>query len=175
MPDKKKPQKKLKIQRILGIDPGLETIGYGLVESNSLEHSLVYGGVIQTSKNDKIEHRLSIIYERLTDIIEEYKPQVVAIEKLFFFRNVTSVMKVSQAQGALLLAIYKQKLEIFEYTPLHIKSIITGYGRADKKDVQVEVRQMLSITEEIKDDNHADALAVALTHALQMYDEPKPA
>jgi crossover junction endodeoxyribonuclease RuvC len=126
---------------------------------------LVDAGVIRTPVKEDDAVRLETIYQELTDIIVATKPQVMSVEKLFFARNVTTAMTVSQARGVVLLCARLNQLEIFEYTPMQIKQAITGYGKADKKQMQEMVRVLLKLKEVPKPDDAADALAAALTHA----------
>jgi crossover junction endodeoxyribonuclease RuvC len=151
--------------RIIGIDPGTGILGFGVIEVSGRETQLVDAGVIRTPVKEADAVRLETIFQELTDIIVSTKPQVMAVEKLFFLRNVTTAMTVSQARGVVLLAARLNGLQIFEYTPLQIKQSITGYGKADKKQIQEMVRVLLKLKEIPKPDDAADALATALTHA----------
>lgn len=151
--------------RILGIDPGTGILGFGVIESSAGKTQLVDAGVIRTPVHEDDAVRLQTIYEELMDIISNANPAVMSVEKLFFIRNITTAMTVSQARGVVLLAGKQAGLEIFEYTPLQIKQTITGYGRADKKQIQEMVRVLLGLNEIPRPDDAADALAAALTHA----------
>ena len=153
------------MQRILGIDPGTGIVGFGFIEADSRRLKLIDAGVIRTPAKQAAELRLLTIYDELAGLIEEYKPKAVSVEKLFFARNVTTAMSVSQSRGVILLAAIKSGLDVFEYTPLQIKMAITGYGRADKKQIQEMVRTLLNLKEVPKPDDAADALAAAITHA----------
>lgn len=153
------------MQRILGIDPGTGIVGFGCIDADSRNLKLVGAGVIRTPVGQAPELRLSTIYDELNHLIEEYSPKWLSIEKLFFARNVTTAMSVSQSRGVLLLAASHAQLKIAEYTPLQIKMAITGYGRADKKQVQEMVRILLKLNQIPKPDDAADALAAAITHA----------
>ena len=149
----------------LGIDPGTATTGYGLVRiSPDGEMVAVKYGVILTPKTDSPPARLEMIYDQMTDLIKEHKPDIAAVEKLFFARNVTTGIAVGQARGVVMLAIQKAGLEAFEYTPKEIKNAVAGYGGADKRQVQEMVRALLSLDSIPKPDDAADALAVAITH-----------
>ena len=159
---------KRKRQRILGLDPGLRKVGYGFIESDGDKHLCLGYGTIKTSD----EHpagaaRLAAIHDSLTSLIGEFKPETVSMEKLFFFRNVTSAIGVAQAQGILMLACQTAGLPISEYTPLQIKMNLTGYGRADKAQIQAMVQKLLGLDEPPKPADSADALAAALSLALQ--------
>ncbi|MES2970702.1 MAG: crossover junction endodeoxyribonuclease RuvC [Patescibacteria group bacterium] len=149
--------------RIIGIDPGTGILGFGIIEVNVRGKALlVDGGVIRTPVKEDDAVRLLTIYEELTDIIVNTKPQVMSVEKLFFAQNVTTAMTVAQARGIVLLTAMQAGLEIHEYTPLQIKQALTGYGRADKKQMQEMVRVILGLKEIPKPDDCADALAAAL-------------
>jgi len=159
--------------RILGIDPGTATTGYGIVESDLNGSSKVLEwGLIETDKNNFIQNRLESIYKETLILIKKTKPDLFVMEKVFFATNAKTVIAVSQAQGALLLAASITKLKVIEYAPGTIKKIITGNGRAKKKDIQHCIRKILGNHVKSKKhkkthfDNAADALAVALTHAI---------
>jgi crossover junction endodeoxyribonuclease RuvC len=153
--------------RIIGIDPGTGILGFGVIDVAGGKVQLVDAGVIRTPVKEDDAVRLETIFQELTDIIVATKPQVMSVEKLFFVRNVTTAMTVSQARGVVLLVARLNGLEIFEYTPLQIKQAITGYGKADKKQIQEMVRVLLKLKEVPKPDDAADALAAALTHQAQ--------
>jgi crossover junction endodeoxyribonuclease RuvC len=152
--------------RIIGIDPGTGILGFGVIEVIKGKMKLVDAGVITTPAHTPHDERLEDIYDSLTDIIAETKPDYMSIEKLFFAQNVTTAMTVAQARGVAMLAGRKGKLLIAEYTPLQIKQTVTGYGKADKKQVQEMVRLQLGLSEVPKPDDCADALAAAITHSL---------
>ncbi len=145
---------------ILGI------LGFGVVDVVKGKATMVTAGVITTPAHTPLDERLEEIYDSLMDIIAETKPTVMSIEKLFFARNVTTAMSVSHARGVAMLAGKKSKLLLAEYTPLQIKQTLTGYGKADKKQVQEMVRIHLNLTEVPKPDDCADALATAITYSL---------
>ena len=151
--------------RILGIDPGTGILGFGVIDaSGSNKVKLVDGGVIRTPVKEDDSVRLLTIYDELTEIIKETNPEAMAVEKLFFAQNVTTAMTVSQARGVVILCGMKAGLQIFEYTPLQIKQALTGYGRADKKQIQEMVRVILGLKDIPKPDDCADALATAICH-----------
>lgn len=154
--------------RILGIDPGTGILGFGVIEVQKGKPQLVDAGVIRTPVHEDDAVRLQTIYEELTDVITSSKPVAMSVEKLFFARNVTTAITVAQARGVVLLCGKQAGLAIAEYTPLQIKMALTGYGRADKKQVQEMVRVILALREVPKPDDCADALAAALTHAQTM-------
>jgi crossover junction endodeoxyribonuclease RuvC len=151
--------------RILGIDPGTGILGFGVIEITKGKAQLVDAGVIRTPVKEDDAVRLQTIFEEITDIIADTKPQEMAVEKLYFAQNVTTAMTVSQARGVVLLAGQQAGLKISEYTPLQIKQALTGYGRAEKQQIQEMVRVILQLKEIPKSDDCADALACALTHA----------
>lgn len=155
-------------KRILGIDPGTGILGFGVIEVLRGKSSLVDAGVIRTPVKENDAVRLQTIYEELNEIISATTPNIMSVEKLFFAQNVTTAMTVSQARGVVLLAGKIAGLDIFEYTPLQIKQALTGYGRADKKQIQEMVRVVLGLQEVPKPDDCADALAAAITHSMTM-------
>ena len=153
--------------KILGIDPGTAIVGWGLVEDDHQFNGkkcpkVISCGIISTKAGTPDADRLEIIFDSLTDIIKKEKPDIIAVEQLFFFKNQKTVMTVSQARGAIILAVKKSKTPFFEYTPLQVKQAITGYGRADKKQIQEMVKTLLRLKEVPKPDDAADALAIAL-------------
>lgn len=149
---------------ILGIDPGIALVGYSIVEFIGNRYRALEYGCITTDASLSCPERLQIIYRELTDIIEKYKPDDFAIEELFFNKNVKTAITVGQARGVQILAGINSGLPIYEYTPLQIKQAVTGYGRADKRQVQEMVKLLLNLKEIPKPDDAADALAVALCH-----------
>ncbi|HSW66708.1 MAG TPA: crossover junction endodeoxyribonuclease RuvC [Bacillota bacterium] len=151
--------------RIIGIDPGTGILGFGIIEVDARRAQLVDAGVIRTPVHEDDAVRLQTIFEELTDIIASTHPSIMSVEKLFFARNVTTAMTVAQARGVVLLCGKQAGLELFEYTPMQIKQSVTGYGKADKKQMQEMVRTLLKLKEIPKPDDAADALAAALTHA----------
>lgn len=150
--------------RILGIDPGFGRIGYGVIEQTKGNDwkALTYG-CITTNPKDSFVHRLKQLHDEIVGLIKEYKPDRLAVEELFFFKNATTVIEVAQARGVIVLTGVTHGLPIDEYTPLEVKQSMTGYGRADKGQMQKIVGLILGIKEKIKSDDAADALAVALT------------
>ena len=151
--------------RILGIDPGYATIGYGIVDKTPQGLKVVDYGVIETPKSESIPVRLAILSDAMTSIIKKYMPDAISVEELFFNTNITTGIKVAQARGVILLCAIKECGRLYEYTPLQIKQALTGNGRADKKQMQYMVKAYLGLKEEPKPDDAADALAVALCHA----------
>ncbi len=153
--------------RIIGIDPGTGILGFGVIDVTiQSKVTLVDGGVIRTPVKQADSDRLLTIYDELTEIIKLHRPDVMSVEKLFFSRNVTTAMSVSQARGVVLLCGIQNGLTLFEYTPNQIKQALTGYGRADKKQIQEMVRTILNLKEVPKPDDAADALAAAICHSM---------
>lgn len=149
--------------RIIGIDPGTGILGFGVIDIAWGKANLVDAGVIRTPVKEDDAVRLLTIYDELTQIIKETKPQLMSVEKLFFARNVTTAITVSQARGVVLLCAMQSGLAIHEFTPLQIKQAVTGYGKADKRQMQEMVRVILELKEIPKPDDAADALAAAIT------------
>jgi crossover junction endodeoxyribonuclease RuvC len=149
----------------LGLDPGTATTGYGLVrlqDDGGLQ--AVEFGVILTPKDTPAAERLSLLFHRLNEILVQYRPDVSAVEKLFFQKNVSTAIAVGQARGVLLLALAEAGLDVAEYTPNEVKQAVTGYGSADKRQVQEMVRIQLGLADIPKPDDAADALAIAICH-----------
>ncbi len=151
--------------RIIGIDPGTGILGFGVVDVHGEKLTLVDAGVITTPAHTPLVERLEEIFDGLTEIVNETKPDVMSIEKLFFAQNVTTAISVAHARGVAMLVGQKAGLMVAEYTPLQIKQTLTGYGRADKKQMQEMVRLQLGLRTVPKPDDAADALAAAITHA----------
>jgi len=151
--------------RILGIDPGYGIIGYGLIDKKGAGLSVVDFGTVNTPKDESVPVRLAVLDEALEKIIIKYKPDVIAVEELFFGTNITTAIKVAQARGVILLCAIKHCGLIYEYTPLQVKMALTGAGRADKKQIQYMVAAILGLKTPPKPDDAADALAVAICHA----------
>ena len=147
---------------ILGIDPGTAIIGYGLIKKSNDKIKIIEYGCIETDPKFSTAERLNILDKELTKVIKKHKPNKAAIEDIFFFKNLKTVIKVSQARGVILARIAKMKIPVFEYTPLQIKQAVTSYGRAEKKQVQQMVKLLLNLKEIPKPDDAADALATAI-------------
>ncbi len=150
---------------ILGIDPGYAIVGYGLINYEKNRFSVIDYGAITTEAKTPFNQRLQIIFNSLTDIIEKYKPEAMAIEKLFYNTNAKTVIDVAQARGVIMLAAQLKGITAFEYTPLQVKQSVVGYGRAEKKQVQEMTRVILNLEKIPKPDDTADALAMAICHA----------
>ena len=150
--------------RILGIDPGYGIVGYGIIDTHK-NNAVVDYGVIGTPKEESFPVRLQRIEESLRVLFETYKPDEVAIEELFYFKNQKTVIQVAQARGVIVLASQKYCGRTFEYTPIQIKQALTGNGRADKHQMQFMVKNVLGLSAIPKPDDAADALAVALCHS----------
>lgn len=151
--------------RILGIDPGLATIGWGVIETNGSKHIPIAYGAIETPTKLSVEKRLAQIYKELGRIIEKYSPDAVAVEELFFNTNITTGIRVAEARGVILLCVEHHNIPISEYTPLQVKQSVVGYGRADKKQVITMVSLLLALPKPPRPDDTADALAIAICHA----------
>ena len=150
---------------ILGIDPGLAIVGWGVIEySGSRFRTLAYGS-IQTPAGQATEERLATIYRELKKIIDTYHPQEMAVEELFFNTNQTTGIRVAEARGVIIMCAYQCGLKISEYTPLQVKQSVVGYGRAEKKQVITMVTMLLNLQKPPKPDDTADALAIAVCHA----------
>jgi crossover junction endodeoxyribonuclease RuvC len=149
--------------RVLGIDPGTGIVGFGVIDTDGYKHKMIEAGVIRTPAHQALELRLKTIYDSLLEIIKTNNPDVVVVERLFFARNVTTAISVSHARGVMLLAATNLGVPVAEYTPLQIKQALTGYGQADKSQIQEMVKIMLGLSERPKPDDCADALAAALT------------
>lgn len=149
---------------VLGIDPGTATTGYGLVRETAQGMEAVDYGVILTPAGLSPEKRLVMLFEQLNDLLALHRPESVAVERLFFQRNVTTAMAVGQARGVVLLSLAKVGLQVFEYTPMEVKQAVCGYGGADKNQVQQMVRALLNLEEIPRPDDAADALAIAMCH-----------
>lgn len=154
--------------RIIGIDPGTGILGFGVIDANRGKTQLVTAGVITTPAHTPLPDRLEEIYQGITDIIHETKPELMAIEKLFFTKNVTTAISVAEARGVIILTAKQARLRMVEYTPNEIKLAMTGYGGAKKPQVQEMVRLQLGLTEVPKPDDCADALAAALVAAFAL-------
>jgi crossover junction endodeoxyribonuclease RuvC len=150
--------------RVLGIDPGTAITGYGVVDENEQGLALVDCGVVTTPAGEPLPQRLQRIYRGLAGVVDQYRPEVAAVEELFFSRNVRTALSVGHARGVALLALADAGLAIFEYKPLEVKQAVAGYGGADKHQVQEMVRMLLSLDEVPRPDDAADAVAVAVCH-----------
>ncbi len=156
------------IMIILGIDPGLATVGYGVVNCQRGVYRAIEYGAIITKPHQLLENRLEEIYDSVCTIIERHAIDCMAVEELFFNRNVTTAIDVCQARGVILLAAKKHGVDIYEYTPLQIKQSVVGYGRAEKKQIIYMTQLLLRLPEPAKPDDTADALAVAICHGNSM-------
>ena len=149
---------------ILGIDPGYAIVGYGVIEYKNNHFRVLDFGAITTKANTDFNDRLLHIYSGITNLVEIYKPDAMAIEKLFFNTNQKTAIDVAQARGVILLSARQHNVEISEYTPLQVKQSVVGYGRAEKKQVQEMIRRILGLEKVPKPDDTADALAMAVCH-----------
>ena len=150
--------------RILGIDPGYATIGWGAVQFEHARYTALDYGAIITSPDLPFPHRLQQIYEQMLQCIDQTQPDAVSIEKLFFYNNKTTGIDVAQARGVIVLAAQQRGVPIFEYTPMQVKTVVTGYGQAHKPQVMEMTRRLLRLESTPKPDDTADALALAICH-----------
>ena len=153
---------------ILGVDPGLATLGYGVIEAENDRRRLIQFGTLTTQPGQPMPQCLRVIFKGVSQLMETFQPEDVAFEELFFSKNITTGMAVSAARGVALVAVAQRTENLYEYTPMQIKQAVTGYGGADKQQVQQMVRILLNMREIARPDDAADALAVALTHANSM-------
>lgn len=151
--------------KIIGIDPGYAITGFGVIEYEGNHFKLLDSGSIQTKAGTPLPIRLEKIYDDMLELIEKYKPDAISIEELFFNRNTTTAIGVAQGRGAVLIAASKTNIPIYEYTPLQVKQGVVGYGRADKKQVQMMVKTILKLEKIPKLDDTTDAIAIAICHA----------
>ncbi len=150
--------------RILGIDPGVAITGYSILEEKGADYCYIASGCIRTASDLEPELRLLIIYDRIAELVCEYSPQALVVEKIFFSKNVRTAFQVGEARGVVLLAAARAGISLFEYTPLQVKQAVAGYGRAEKAQVQKMVQLLLKLQQPPAVDDEADAMAVALCH-----------
>ena len=150
--------------RILGIDPGLGTMGWGVIETDGVKHHLIQYGAILTQPGQPLPQRLRAIFKGVNQLMETFQPEDVAFEELFFSKNITTGMAVSAARGVALVAVAQRTDNLYEYTPMQIKQSVVGYGKADKHQIQQMVKMTLGLPDIIRPDDAADAVAGALTH-----------
>lgn len=153
------------ILRILGIDPGLATVGFSIVDVEKSKMKLITCGVISTPAHTSLSSRLDRIFEDMNELISSFSPDVMSIEELFFNTNITTGIAVAHARGVILLSAYRAGVQVFEYTPLQVKQAVVGYGRAEKNQVIDMVRRILALPAAPKPDDAADAVALAICHA----------
>lgn len=151
-------------ERVLGIDPGTAIVGWGMVEGEGQDLRLMDYGVLRTPAHMPLSERLVLLYDGIRHLLEIYQPQGVGVEQLFFARNVTTALPVAHARGVILLALQQAKIPLREFTPMEIKQAVTGYGRADKHQMQQMVRLLLGLESIPRPDDAADAVAVALCY-----------
>lgn len=151
--------------KILGIDPGMAIVGYGLIEVENSEITLLTSGSIQTDKKLSDSKRLLEIYRDLTTIVEKYQPDCASVEELFFFKNQKTVIPVAEARGVIITVLEKFNIPTYSYTPMVVKQVLTGYGRAEKKEVEQMVRIALNSEKLPKLDDTVDAIAIAICHS----------
>ena len=151
--------------RVLGIDPGIATIGFGVLESDKNSNQLIKCGVITTPAHTSLSSRLEQIYDDMLQLLELFQPDAVSIEELFFNTNITTGIAVAHGRGVILLACRKAGVQVYEYTPLQVKQSVAGYGRAEKKQVMDMVKRICKLPAAPKPDDAADAVALAICHA----------
>lgn len=151
--------------RILGLDPGIATVGFSILDSDGYRQKLVTCGVITTPAHIPLTNRLDQIYSDLEELIASFRPEVMSIEELFFYNNITTGISVAQGRGVILLCAFRAGLQVFEYTPMQVKQSVVGYGLAEKKQVMDMVKRILNLPSAPKPDDAADAVALALCHA----------
>ncbi len=156
--------------KILGIDPGMAIVGYGLIEVENSEITLLTSGSIQTDKKLSDSKRLLEIYNDLTTIVEKYQPDCASVEELFFFKNQKTVIPVAEARGVIITVLEKFNIPTYSYTPMVVKQVLTGYGRAEKKEVEQMVRIALNSDKLPKLDDTVDAIAIAICHSRSAVD-----
>ena len=150
--------------RILGIDPGYAIVGFGVLEYDNVHFKVLKYGAITTSPDDRFDLRLKEIYDEMNILIDRFRPDCMSIEKLYFNTNITTGIDVAEARGVISLAAAVKNIPIFEYTPLQVKVAVTGYGRAEKRQMQEMTKNILHLNEIPKPDDAADALAIAICH-----------
>lgn len=155
---------KKRTSRVLGIDPGTGRTGWAVVEGNRARQELVASGCFETKPKMKQSKRLKLIFEKVQELVQEFEVGEAAVEELYFFKNAKTVIRVGEARGATIAALEQKGVVVYDYTPLQVKQTVSGYGRADKKQVQQMVKRILRLEEVPKPDDAADAVAVALTH-----------
>ena len=150
--------------KILGIDPGMAIVGYSIVDFDGENYTLLNSGSIQTQKGTPDASRLYEIFNDLSTIIKKYKPDIASVEKLFYFRNQTTIIPVAEARGVIIMTLEKYQIPFFEYTPMEVKQVLTGFGRASKKEVEQMVKLSLNREELPKLDDTVDSIAIAICH-----------
>lgn len=154
--------------RILGIDPGIAIVGYGVIDKEGNRYKTIAYDAVTTRAHTPLEQRLEKVYTGINEIIKMYKPDAMSIEELFFNNNAKTALTVGQARGVIILAAVQNNIPVYEYTPLQVKQALTGYGRASKSQIQQMMKSMLALTEIPKPDDVADALAIAVCHGNSM-------
>lgn len=154
--------------RILGIDPGVATVGFGVIDTTKNGNSYVSCGIISTPAGLSLSSRLDMIYNDLNELISSFQPDAISVEELFFTNNITTGISVAHGRGVILLAAYRSGIPTYEYTPMQVKQAVVGYGRAEKKQVIFMVQRLLHMKNAPKPDDAADALALAICHSRSM-------
>ena len=154
--------------RILGIDPGVGTVGFGVIDADKGRNTYVACGAITTPPNTPLSPRLDMIYNDLNELIVTFAPEAISVEELFFSKNITTGISVAHGRGVILLSCYRSGVPVFEYTPMQVKQAVVGYGNAKKNQVIYMVQRLLNMKAPPKPDDAADALALAICHARSM-------
>lgn len=154
--------------RILGIDPGIGTVGFGVVDAGRAGNTYVACGTITTPPNTALSPRLDMIYNDLNELIVTFAPEEIAVEELFFSKNITTGISVAHGRGVILLSAYRSGVPVYEYTPMQVKQAVVGYGGAQKRQVIYMVQKLLGMSKPPRPDDAADALALAICHARSM-------
>lgn len=157
--------------KILGIDPGMAIVGYGLINIEKEDISLLASGSIQTDKNLEDSKRLLEIFNDLSQIVEKYQPDCASVENLFFFKNQKTIIPVAEARGVILAVLEKYNIPAYSYTPIEVKQVLTGYGRADKREVEQMVKLSLKVDNLPKLDDTVDAIAIAICHSRRLQNQ----
>lgn len=154
--------------RILGIDPGIATVGFGVIDVEKNKNNYVACGIISTPAERSLSMRLDMIYNDMNELITSFSPDAISVEELFFTKNITTGISVAHGRGVLLLSAFRSGVPVYEYTPMQVKQAVVGYGKAEKKQVIYMVQRMLSMKSPPKPDDAADALALAICHSRSM-------
>ena len=154
--------------RILGIDPGIATVGFGVIDADKSRNTYVACGTITTPPGLSLSMRLDMIYNDLNELITTFSPDAISVEELFFTNNITTGISVAHGRGVILLSAYRSGVPVYEYTPMQVKQAVVGYGKAEKKQVIYMVQRMLNMKSPPKPDDAADALALAICHSRSM-------
>ena len=154
--------------RIIGIDPGVATVGFGVIDTVNGKNNYIACGAVSTPAELSLSARLDMIYNDINELLVTFSPEAISVEELFFSKNITTGISVAHGRGVILLAAYRSGIPVFEYTPMQVKQAVVGYGKAEKKQVIYMVTKLLGMKKPPKPDDAADALAMAICHARSM-------